>query len=132
MSLRLLAAGLLCGLVFLVGCGSGNWGTVSGTVTQDQTPLEDGIITFHPVDGTGSSGYGQIIKGAYEISTGAKTGLPVGSYKVTVSASTIPKEGTSETAKLLTPKKYSQPHTTDLKAEVKSGSNQIPFAMSSK
>lgn len=112
----------------LAGCGSGDWGTATGTVTFGEAPLKEGIITFHPESG-GATAYGQVRDGEFEISTGSKSGLAVGQYKVTVSASTIPKEGTGEQARLLTPKKYSQPGLTDLKATVGSGLNRLRFEL---
>ena len=114
----------------LTGCGGG-WGAATGSVTLDGTPLKDGVITFHPAGG-GAAAYGTLKDGSFAISTGQKDGLAAGKYKVTVSASTIPKEGTSETAKLLTPAKYAKAETTDLEAEVKSGSNSFTFDMKSK
>jgi len=114
----------------LTGCGGG-WGTASGTVTLDGVPLKDATISFHPT-GAGPTAYGIVKDGAFAISTGQKDGLPPGSYEVTISASTIPKEGTNEQAKLLTPKKYATPATTDLKAEVQSGTNTFKFEMKSK
>lgn len=45
---------------------------------------------------------------------------------------TIPKEGTKETAKLLTPAKYATKDRSGLKVTVKSGGNSFPFDLSSK
>ena len=101
-------------------------------MTQEKEKLKEAIITFHPETPGGATAYGQVKDGEFEMNTGAKTGLAVGKYKVTVSASTIPKEGTKEKAQLLTPKKYSQPTDTDLKAEVKSGPNKFEFDLGSK
>lgn len=130
MSSRILApfAAVLCAA--LAGCGGG-WGTTSGTVTLDGTPLKEGAIAFHP-SGDGPTSYGTVTDGAFTISTGQKDGLPAGKYRVTVSASTIPKEGTNEQSKLLTPAKYSKADSTDLEADVKSGSNSFKFEMKSK
>lgn len=114
------------------GCG-GDWGTVSGTVTLDKVPLKGGMITFHPATpGDGTTAYGEIHDGAYTIRTGQKSGLKIGLCRVTVSASTIPREGTNEAAKLLTPVKYSRPETSKLEADVKAGSNVFPFDLTSK
>jgi hypothetical protein len=115
----------------VAGCGSGNWGTATGTVTHEGTPLKDGVITFHPADQQ-ASGVGQVRDGDFIITTGQKEGLKVGKYKVTVSARTIPKEGTNEQPKWLTPPKYARPETTDLEADVKSGSNKFTFEMKGK
>ena len=59
------AAGLLSG------CGS-SLATVSGTVTYDGKPVEDGYITFTPADGKGKDGGGPIKNGHYRV-----TELPI-------------------------------------------------------
>ncbi len=130
MTRRLALALLPLGFLALAGCG-GSWGSASGTVTLDGTPLKDGIITFHPAGG-GATAYGMVKDGSFSIATGQDGGLATGEYKVTVSASTIPKEGTGETAKLLTPVKYAKPESTDLEAVVNSGPNSFKFEMKSK
>lgn len=117
---------LLLGLAML-GC-SGSWGNASGEVTVDGTALKEGVITFHPVEG-GATAYGQVTAGAFTISTGQKTGLKAGKYRVTVSAMTIPEPGSTETAKMLTPVKYSRTETTDLEATVTGGSNRFKFEL---
>ena len=116
--------------LFLAGCG-GSWGTASGTVTLDGAPLKDGTVSFHPA-GDGPTAYGTVTDGAFTVSTGQRDGLPAGKYKVTISASTIPKEGTKEQAKMLTPKKYATADATPLEADVKSGANTFQFEMSGK
>jgi hypothetical protein len=51
--------------VWCGGCGGGGEGaTVSGTVTLDGTPIEDGSISFSP-EGEGSSAGTKIVKGKY-------------------------------------------------------------------
>lgn len=117
-------------LVFgLVGCG-GDWGGAQGTVTLDDKPLEDGLITFHPLD-EGPTAYGQVKSGSFTINTGQKAGLRTGMYKVTVSATTIPEPGSATPSRLLTPKKYSRKETTDLEAKVEASSNRFTFALRS-
>ena len=127
MTRRLALALLPLAFLALAGCG-GSWGSASGTVTLDGTPLKDGIITFHPVGG-GATAYGTVTDGSFSLATGQDGGLATGKYKVTVSATSIPKEGTSETAKLSTPVKYSKPDTTDLDAVVNGGLNSYKFEM---
>ncbi len=126
---------VLVGFVFSLagaGCG-GDWGTVSGTVTLDKVPLKEGMIAFHPTTpGEGVTAYGEIRDDAYTIRTGQKSGLKIGHCRVTVSATTIPKEGTNEVARMLTPVKYSRPETSKLEADVKAGSNVFPFELTSK
>ena len=55
------AAGLLSG------CGPST-ATVSGEVTYDAKPVEDGYITFTPSDGKGKDAGGPIAAGRYRIS----------------------------------------------------------------
>lgn len=119
----------LTACAFICGCSS-SWGTASGTVTVDGEPLKEGIITFHPVEG-GATAYGQISEGSFTINTGNVKGLKTGSYDITVSASTIPEPGSSEQAKLLTPKKYSTKETTDLHRDVSWGNNPFKFDLKS-
>jgi hypothetical protein len=57
---------------------------VSGKVTLKGAPLENGSIQFLPPDAGGALSGGVISKGEYSIS--AKQGLPVGKYKVFISA----------------------------------------------
>ena len=116
--------------LFLAGCG-GSWATASGTVTLDGAPLKDGTVSFHPA-GDGPTAYGTVKDGAFTVSTGQRDGLPVGKYKVTISASTIPEEGTKERAKMLTPPKYATAATTPLEADVTAGANTLKFEMSGK
>lgn len=110
-----------------VGC-SGGWGTASGTVTLDGVALKEGTITFHP-EGEGATATGRISNGEFTISTGQKTGLRAGEYKVTIAHMTIPASGSSEQAKFLTPEKYSRPDTSGFVAVVKGGSNRFQYDM---
>ena len=117
------------------GC-SGNMGAqVSGTVTLDDKPLTTGNVAFVPAGGTGTISYGQVdAAGKYTINTATAEGLPPGNYSVTV-ISTEPLPATAGeveiTPKVLTPAKYSDASTTDLKIEVKPGKNDIPLKLSS-
>lgn len=124
-----LACLILLATCLVPGCGAGDWGSVSGTVTLDGAPLGAGVITFHPVAG-GADAYGQVTQGKFTIFTGEQAGAQTGSYRVTVSATTIPESGSGERAKLLTPEKYATPATSDLKAEVAPGANLFSFELS--
>ncbi|MBI3467624.1 MAG: carboxypeptidase regulatory-like domain-containing protein [Planctomycetes bacterium] len=80
--------------VLLSGCGGDPLGrhAISGTVTLDGAPVENGTISFQPVDqGTTSSGTA-FTGGTYSLSQ--ENGLPVGKYLVTINA---PKPGTGGT-----------------------------------
>ncbi len=130
MRFRFFALAFLIGSIVPVGC-SGNWGTVSGTVTLDGTPLREGTITFHP-QGEGPTAYGKVRDGSFTIRTGQKEGLLPGKYKVTIAHMTIPESGSSEKAKFLTPERYSRPETSGLEADVNSGDNNLKFEMTTK
>ncbi|MFO0866358.1 MAG: hypothetical protein U0744_17225 [Gemmataceae bacterium] len=115
----------------ILGCSSGDWGTASGTVTLDSEPLKQGVVTFHPTH-SDATAYGQVNDGFFKLNTGQKEGLKSGSYVVTVSATSVPPSGSNQVAKLLTPPKYANKATSDLKADVKAASNQFKFALRSK
>ena len=131
------AAAALC--LFVSGCSSG--GSVSGPVTLDGNPLKVGVVTFHPVAG-GAAAIGPIdSSGSYELQIGNDKSIPPGDYLVTVDAA----ENTSSEApvekgpprpppppKRITPDKYANKNTTDLKVTVKAGSNKIPLELKSK
>jgi len=58
----------IAGLVTLAaGCGGGSSAVVSGTVTYDGQPVENGTITLLPEDGKGPSAGGQINGGRYRV-----------------------------------------------------------------
>lgn len=84
-----LLCGLVClGMLFLLGCGSGQAGgklAISGSVKLKGQPLDSGTITFSSVDAqqqqmTG----GQIKNGQFAIP--AEQGLPPGKYRVRISS----------------------------------------------
>lgn len=65
-------------LPFLVGCGSGSTGTVSGKVFCADRPLSTGTVTFYPEKGGGfMAGIGS--DGSYEA-----VDVPVGSARIAV------------------------------------------------
>jgi hypothetical protein len=128
---------------------------VSGTVTYNGQPLEKGVISFIPEKGAGATG--AIDKGSYTLSTGGEgDGALPGKYKVTITAkedslevakadflkdskgkgadvSFVPRQylaAAAEKAKSLIPAGYGDTRTTTLIAEVKEGSNTIPFTIS--
>ncbi len=110
----------------LVGCGdSVKTADVSGTVTYDGKPVEEGAISFVPADGKGPSGGGTIKDGKY-----TATKVPVGNAKVRISAAKVvgaAKEdkdapGRPPLTKESIPEKYNT--KSDLTFEVKSGANE--------
>lgn len=125
-----LASGLLIGFA---GCG-GAGSKVSGKVTIDGAPLKMGDISFSPVQ-AGPAATGKIdANGNYTVRMGTSAGIPPGSYKVTIVAvESVPAtpENPMPLPKMLTPPKYNNADTSGLTAEVKAGSNSIPFDLKS-
>jgi hypothetical protein len=84
---------LLCNL----GCGSKGvpgYKAVSGSVTLDGQPLDQGLIQFQPQGGGGVNGSARIEAGKYALPEGG--GLPVGSYKVAISSTNAPAATSSD------------------------------------
>src|SRR5262245_26249557 len=74
------------GVCLLAGCGDRFDGrvAVSGNVTLEGAPLNDGTITFEPIDGQGSTSGAAIENGEYAIDR--KVGLKPGKYRVMITA----------------------------------------------
>src|SRR5690606_38899279 len=73
--------------VFISGCGPGNplgRKAVSGTVTLDGAPVQQGSISFQPTHGEGTSSGAMILGGKYSIE--AVDGLADGTYLVQINA----------------------------------------------
>lgn len=123
---RALAGCFAVGL--LVGCGSGDMpdlGEVSGKVTLDGKPLAGVIITFQPDAGGRASSAETDTEGNYELIykygvNGAKVGSNTVSFAWPMGAE----------AKQAIPGKYQG--KTDLKADVKGGSNEYNWELKSK
>jgi hypothetical protein len=84
-----LCIGFLLGVLALStssGCGGDprNRQAVTGAVTLKGQPLNDGIVTFAPVEGQETGDGAQITNGKYRIPK--KKGLSPGKYKVTIIA----------------------------------------------
>jgi hypothetical protein len=80
---------LLCGpvaLALFVGCGPENpkgRKAISGHVTLDGGPLEQGNVEFHPMFEGGVQSGGRIVSGSYSIP--AHEGVVLGQYRVSIS-----------------------------------------------
>jgi len=154
-----LAVLALPALLVMTSCGTedgfGKRYHVSGTVTYNSNPLENGTITFVPEDATKNVGAtGTITDGSYTLSTGGNDdGAQAGKYKVTITSkeeytskaqADFKKESGKDNPKLpphvvakaqaaaksLIPAGYGDPRTTTLTAEVKEQSNTLDFKLS--
>ena len=74
-----IAVGLVACALAAAGCDGSGLADVSGTVTVDGTPIEEGAITFYPVDGQGQTAGGPIKDGKYSVP------VSVGKMKVSIS-----------------------------------------------
>jgi hypothetical protein len=121
-------AGFLAATLILVGCDGNKFAVVTGAAKFDGKPIEKGSINFYPFDGkTGTAG-GEIKDGNYSVK------VPVGLMKVQIGG--VPKvvgmkevkegpggKGGPKTVESI-PAKFSDQHKTELRLEVKSGTNQ--------
>jgi hypothetical protein len=70
--------------------------------------------------------------GTYELRTGGDTGLQPGEYRITVVATDNPPAAPGQTPSigpLITPEKYSRLETTDLRATIEPGRNEVPLIL---
>ncbi len=122
------------GCLLLMGCGGGPTGPtlhkVSGSVTFDGAPVEDGRIEFRRAEGDKRAYSGEIKGGSYSLQCEA------GKVTVAITASRIipgkfdtsnPDDPPQPVGEMYIPAKYNEKST--LTAEVKAGSNDIPFAL---
>lgn len=120
---------------FLGGCGSGIYPVEGTIVWKDGTPakeLQGGQVIFNlPEQQTSARGTIQA-DGTFRLSTSTKDGAPAGDYEVLiVEVGRKPLGGPDGTA--LAPgfmdSRYSDPTTSDLKATVKPGSNNLTLTV---
>lgn len=127
---------MLACLVSCTGCGSqGGRQALSGSVTYQGQPLEQGTITFLTTAGAPGPACGALIRaGRFEVP--AAQGLEPGAYRVVISAPVpggklTPEEvaaGASPRARESLPEKYNTAST--LKADVTAGGpNQFDYAL---
>ncbi len=138
MIFRIVCLVCLLPLTVVVGCGRGpELATVSGLVTVDGKPVPNAMITFFP-EFSGTTSYGVTDpNGKYVLMfTDQDRGALIGSFRVSIttkkrSKDEMPDDGSvSEVVFVEIPKQYRGEKAH--KAEVKSGSNKIDFAMLSK
>jgi hypothetical protein len=112
---------------------------VTGTVSNDGTPLEGANVIFHPMAESGQTLASQSVtdaQGRFELSThvGAgkfKPGIVPGRYAVAITKlDTASIATTLAPPKNLLPKKYADPKTSGFVAEVAEGQdNEFEFAL---
>jgi hypothetical protein len=148
-------AGLVAaGLLLVAGCGEddgiGQRYRVTGTVTYNGKPLEQGTINFQTKTPEARGASGDIQGGAYSLTTRTSgDGALPGKYRVSIVAKDVDLsdvEATSkkfrgampskkdlgkafQKSKRLIPAKYESPGTSGLEAEVKEQSNTIDFSL---
>ncbi len=156
--MRLFSVAMVLGSLVCLGCGSGspNLGEVTGTVTLDEKPLANVLVTFTPEGGGRASTGTTDEAGKYTLGFGAEPGALIGTHKVSVmSLGTAKEDIDTEMASDSTsyedmamgkgggaamydnadvaekiPARYNT--ATELKFEVKSGSNTYDIPMTSK
>ena len=125
---------LLLPSLCLAGCGDGK-SEVTGTVLVDKVPVEQGFISFIPMDGNSATEGAPILDGKYV----AKT-MP-GMMKVLVQAPKVigkrklyntPDSPVVPIRSGVLPPRYSDIDQSELRFEVKPGRNEKDFELSSK
>ena len=119
------------------GCGNSDGRVeVTGEVTFDGKPLEDGNITFGGPQG--AAGAGKIVNGKFSLSeSGDEDGVQPGSYDVLISSwfeerGSVRPDGSFSPGSTRIPLSYLDPKKSGLKAEVKSGEkNEFKFELKS-
>ena len=130
---RMILLGALTALV--CGCGGGDVGQVSGTVTLSGQPLAEGTVVFENTP-AGISVNAEIgPDGSYTVKTYELSGLPPGTYQVAIKPASIgdgetplvsdPSEEIATPASVI-PEKYRSVETSELTVTVVSGGNP-PF-----
>lgn len=124
-------------VLLFAGCGdNGGRVPVTGLVTFDGKPLEDGNIIFG--GDQGAAGVGKIVNGAFTMSeTGEETGVLPGKYSVLISSwfeelGAVRPDGSFSPGKPRIPLYYRDPEKSGLSVEVKQGEeNYFTFELTS-
>jgi hypothetical protein len=135
--MRLIRSCLLIAVLAPAGCSDGlPFGDVRGEVTLDGKPLKEGVVRFAPTDGKTPTASALIADGQF------RERVPAGTHRVEISAPKLPKgfdsskqlkRGTvDENVPLeeLIPARYNA--RSELTAEVKKGTNDLRFDLTSK
>ena len=136
--IRLLLMCLAFALVCSVGCSRGpELSQASGTVSYEGKPVPSGSITFYPSKGRPASGIIQA-DGTFTLSSYKRgDGLPIGKYKVCVTAykqidapANLDEIKVAKPAEHLVPKVYSSPLSSPIELEVtESGENHFKIEL---
>lgn len=121
-------------LVFATGCGEPPKAKVSGTVTLDGKPLENGTISFYPTSNSGQTAGGGIENGRYTLDASP------GEMTVLISANKVvgkhkmfdtPDSPVVDNVVELIPDRYNK--TSELKVTLKPGVNEgVNFDLTTK
>lgn len=131
-----LAVAFLPALLAVSGCGDETKGEVNGTVKVDGELVAAGTIAFFPEDGKGQPAGGTIKDGHYAVRN-----VPVGAARVAIkNPKAAGKKAPSSEAQgpqrmrmeETLPPKYSDFARTELRYEVKSGTNEKDFDLRTK
>jgi hypothetical protein len=125
---------VLCGLLFLSGCGGDierpEIATVTGTVTLDGNPIDHGIVYFYPDSTKGTKGPMAMAEigpdGKYSIkSAGDRDGAIIGFHQIRVEIRQPPKDERDTQPELMTLPKFNDQKQSGLTGEVKAGTENV-------
>lgn len=119
--------------LFLVGCGSGDIGSVSGTVTLDSQPLSGAVVRFQPDAGKSPSSGITNETGQYTLQyTREIEGAEIGQHTVSITTRSLG-DPDAEPPRPPTPEKVPAKYNanSELKAKVEAGSNTFDFPLKS-
>jgi hypothetical protein len=124
-------------LVSVVGCSGGeavHEVEVTGSVTIDGQPIDQGAISFVAVDGVARTGGGIIKDGKYvaRVAPGEKKVMVLGNKLVGTEPlyKGVPDSPTREKYEMVTPPAYNAAHQTPLTATITDGPQSIDFELS--
>ncbi len=120
----------------LSGCGSSRpIGTISGRVTYNGQPVEEGLVSFYDPD-TGAGSQAELQSGGVFRIRNAEGGLPPGEYRVTIMPPTVKQPDTEVTEGGYVVKevpnitdKYRDVQASGFTDDVSTGDNEFEFAM---
>ena len=118
-------------MLLLTGCGGGDLGQVTGTITLDNQPLADATVQFEPIQGGRWSAARTDASGKYElVYTRQQMGAEFGEHlvKITTAQELVDGDNVTEVAERV-PAKYNA--SSELRATVKEGKQVIDFPLDS-